>query len=84
MPHGRVIATAPTLEDFLGMQPSDRLKLQMTRVSGFTQRSPSDGAPSTKPTDVYLGYDDEHFSVDRGVLNGGEPKDLLLEVYESA
>jgi len=53
----------PTLEDFLDMKPSDRLEGRMTRISGFTQRSPSDGEPSTKPTDVYMGYDHEHLYV---------------------
>jgi hypothetical protein len=57
------VEIAPTLDDFLDMKPSARLEGRMTRVSGFKQRSPSDGAESTKPTDVYLGYDDEHLYV---------------------
>jgi hypothetical protein len=54
------VQVAPTLEDFLEMKPSERLGAGMTKVSGFTQRSPSDGSPSTKPTDVYMGYDEKH------------------------
>jgi hypothetical protein len=57
------VEVPPTLEDFLGMRPSERLGGNMTKVSGFTQRSPSDGAPSTKPTDVYMGYDEKHLYV---------------------
>ncbi|HJS73511.1 MAG TPA: DUF5916 domain-containing protein [Vicinamibacteria bacterium] len=57
------VEIAPTLDDFLDMKPSPRLEGRMTRLSGFKQRSPSDGAESTKPTDVYLGYDDEHLYV---------------------
>ena len=59
----RKVDVAPTLEDFLDMKPSDRVDGRMTKVSGFTQRSPNDGEPSTKPTDVYMGYDDEHLFV---------------------
>jgi hypothetical protein len=46
---------APTLDDFLSMQPSARTQ-RMARVSAFVQRDPSEG-PATQRTDVYLGYD---------------------------
>ncbi len=32
----------------------------MARVSGFIQREPRDGEPSSQLTDVYLGYDDKN------------------------
>jgi hypothetical protein len=59
----RRLDVAPTLEDFLDMKPSERVDGRMTKVSGFTQRSPKDGEPSTKPTDVYMGYDEKHLYV---------------------
>lgn len=57
------VTTPPTLDDFLSMEPSPRLQGQMTKVSGFTQRSPEDGAPSANQTDVYMGYDERNFYV---------------------
>jgi hypothetical protein len=46
----------PRLEDFEDMRPRGAAR-ELRRVSGFTQRSPSDGKPATQPTDVYVGYD---------------------------
>ena len=51
------------LEDFLDMVPSSDLADELTKVSGFTQREPSDGEPSKELTDVYLGYDAENLYV---------------------
>ncbi len=48
---------APKLADFLTMQPSGPVATRMVKVEGFIQREPSDGAPPTQKTDVYLGYD---------------------------
>lgn len=48
---------APTLDDFAGMQPSAEIAPQMTRVTEFLQRRPSDGAPVTQRTEAYGGYD---------------------------
>ena len=57
------VSRAPTLEDFLDMEPSSDLVDELTKVSGFIQREPSDGEPSKELTDVYLGYDEENLYV---------------------
>ena len=57
------VSQAPKLEDFLDMKPSPQVDGRMTKISGFTQRDPSDGAPSTLRTDVYMGYDDKNLYV---------------------
>ena len=49
------LSRAPQLADFEGMKPSG-VALDMAKVSGFTQQNPSDGAPATQRTEVYLGY----------------------------
>ena len=54
------VQRAPVLEDFLGMEAGNGMAGQMVKVSGFVQQEPSDGAPATKRTDVYLGYDDKN------------------------
>ncbi len=51
---------APTLEDFLEMKPGRAWEGRLAKADGFIQRLPSDGAPSSQRTDVYLGYDDEN------------------------
>ena len=45
------LQSAPTLEDFLGMQPQGEAALQMAKVSGFTQRNPHDGESVSEPTE---------------------------------
>jgi len=57
------VSTPPALEDFLDMKPSRKWQGEgrLAKASGFTQRLPSDGKPSTQKTDVYLGYDDTNF-----------------------
>lgn len=47
----------PTLADFAGMSPATTLARQMTKIEGFVQREPIDGAAATQRTEVYLGYD---------------------------
>jgi hypothetical protein len=51
------IEIAPKLEDFLEMKPSPAFEGKLASVSGLIQRIPTDGAPSTQKTVVYLGYD---------------------------
>ncbi len=51
---------APSLDDFLTMQPQGDTALQMAKVTGFTQRNPYDGQPVSEPTDAYLGYDQKN------------------------
>lgn len=47
----------PTLADFAGMSPATALARQMTKIEGFVQREPIDGAAATQRTEVYVGYD---------------------------
>ena len=42
------------------MKPSPEWDGKLAKVAGFTQRIPTDGAPSTQRTDAYLGYDDKN------------------------
>ncbi|HKU26276.1 MAG TPA: DUF5916 domain-containing protein, partial [Candidatus Sulfotelmatobacter sp.] len=57
------LESAPSLEDFLSMQPQGEIALHMAKVTGFTQRNPHDGEPVTQATDAYLGYDQKNFYV---------------------
>jgi hypothetical protein len=47
----------PELAEFVGMAPAETVRGRYAFVTGFTQRNPQDGAPSSQRTDVYLGYD---------------------------
>jgi hypothetical protein len=48
---------APVLEDFLQMAPAPAWKGKLAVVDNFIQRQPTDGAPASQRTVVYLGYD---------------------------
>jgi hypothetical protein len=50
------LSVPPRLEDFDGMAPHGAA-LEMRQITGFLQRTPTDGAPATQRTDVYIGYD---------------------------
>lgn len=52
------LSRAPAFEDFLDMRPPADLAGEMTMVTGFVQRQPSDGQPASQRTEVYLGYDE--------------------------
>ncbi len=52
-----LVAEPPELADFLSMTPSEAVRSRYASVTGFTQRTPEDGTPSSQRTDVYLGYD---------------------------
>ena len=54
------IAEPPTLADFEDMRPSARVAGQMTKITGFVVRDPSDGATPSQDTDVYLAYDSKN------------------------
>ncbi len=54
---------APTLEDFLEMQPAPGVAQQMAKAAPFIQRDPRDGEPATQRTEAYLGYDDKQLYV---------------------
>jgi hypothetical protein len=47
----------PQLDDFAGMEPAAHVRGKLAKVSGFIQRTPHDGEPSTFHTEVYVGYD---------------------------
>jgi len=47
----------PQLEDFANMEPAAHVRGKLARASGFIQREPNDGEPSTFHTEVYVGYD---------------------------
>ncbi len=51
----------PRLESFLGMRAEGENEERMARVTGFIQREPEDGSPASQKTDVYIGYDQDHF-----------------------
>lgn len=53
----------PALGDFLDMQPSAAFAGKMLKVDGLVQRDPSDGAPVSQKTEVYLGYTDRNLYV---------------------
>jgi len=51
---------APSLDDFLSMEPRGEIASQMAKVTGFTQRNPHDGEAVTEQTEAYLGYDQKN------------------------
>jgi len=59
----RSLHRAPTLEEFLSMEPPADLADELLLVSDFIQREPEDGQPASQKTDVYLGHDDDRLYV---------------------
>ena len=57
------LSRAPSLDDFLTMQPQGDVALEMAKVTGFTQRNPHDGEAVSEPTEAYLGYDQKNLYV---------------------
>jgi hypothetical protein len=57
------LSRAPSIDDFTTMKPSGEVAGQMTRVTGFVQRNPHDGAPVSQRTEAYLGYDQKNLYV---------------------
>ncbi len=53
----------PTLKDFLEMHPSPAFADKMLKVEGFKQHDPTDGAPVSQKTELYLGYTDKNLYV---------------------
>ena len=51
------IGSPPRLEEFLNMEPPPRWKDKLAKVDQLTQRIPTDGAPVSQRTEIYLGYD---------------------------
>jgi hypothetical protein len=54
------VARPPRLEDFLTMEPAPAWKDKLAMVEGLRQRVPTDGAPISQRTEVFLGYDDKN------------------------
>ena len=50
----------PRLEEFLNMELPPRWKGKLAMVDQLTQRVPSDGAPVSQRTEIYLGYDNRN------------------------
>ena len=48
------------MEDFLTMEPSPAWQGKLAKAEQFRQRIPTDGAPVSERTEVYLGYDDKN------------------------
>ncbi len=44
-----------TLADFAGMEPREDVRAKLSHVGGFIQNQPTDGAPGTERTEVWLG-----------------------------
>jgi hypothetical protein len=55
------LSRGPSIDDFLTMRPEGDVAPYMTKVSGFVQRDPHDGAPVSQRTEAYLGYDQKNF-----------------------
>lgn len=55
------LTAAPSLDDFLAMEPNSDAARQMLKVTGFVQRYPHGGAPVSHRTEAYLGYDAKQF-----------------------
>lgn len=53
----RRVVRAPKLEDFLDMKPSAEIAESLTKMDGFIQAKPKDGAPATFVTEAYMCYD---------------------------
>jgi hypothetical protein len=43
------------------MRADGEIEERMARITGFIQREPEDGSPASQKTDVYIGYDQDHF-----------------------
>jgi hypothetical protein len=57
------LSRGPSLDDFVSMKPTGEVATQMTKVTGFVQRNPHDGAPVSQRTEAYLGYDQKNLYV---------------------
>lgn len=52
------VATPPKLEDFLNMTPPAGQEDAFLKITGFIQRDPRDGQPSSQRTEVYVSHDE--------------------------
>jgi hypothetical protein len=53
----------PKFDDFVSMSPSSPVISSMLKIDKFVQRDPSDGAPASQKTIMYLGYTDKNLYV---------------------
>ena len=51
-----LLTEALKLSDFAGMEPRPGLIEKLTKVTGFLQNTPVDGAPASQQTDVWIGH----------------------------
>ena len=54
------MSTAPTLEQFLSMEPDTAIRSAMVEVPQLIQREPTDAAAPTQKSRVFLGYDNKN------------------------
>ena len=47
-----LVTAPPELADFVSMAPADEIRGRYAVVTGFTQREPADGVPSSQRTEV--------------------------------
>lgn len=57
------VAGRPRLDDFIAIAEGKAVATDLAKVSGFIQRSPTNGAPVSERTEVYLGYDQDELHV---------------------
>ncbi len=57
------LSRGPSVDDFLAMKPTGDVAMQMSKVTGFSQRDPHDGEPVSERTEAYLGYDTKNLYV---------------------
>jgi hypothetical protein len=57
------LSRGSSVDDFLTMKPAGEVAPHMSKVTGFSQRDPHDGAPVSQRTEAYLGYDDKNLYV---------------------
>lgn len=58
--HINRISKQPKLSEFESMEPS---RSDMTKITNFIERDPTDGSEPTQRTDVYLGYDQQNLYI---------------------
>jgi hypothetical protein len=57
------VAEPLKIEDFQEMRPRAGLEARLAKIEGFVQSSPTDGAPASQKTIVYMAYDSEQLYV---------------------
>lgn len=73
------VQRAPTIEDFLEMEPRNGMAEQMAKVENFRQQRPVEGSPASQRTEAYLGYDEKNLYI-VFVCFDREPKNILARM----